>query len=270
MSRFAAIFTSDAALVRCELDRVRGQISLDEDGAAAGVGAYQDNVVLQRRYGVGVPRAELWDVPDSSSALLASVKLDVGEGLEENAQPFRFRQWLFAHVGQVDRADAVRDRLHDQLPEYLQSVVRGATLSEVIFVQFLAELRALGRTEDPNLEAPIAAQLLIKTAKVVEQVSSEVGGTAKANVGLVATNGRLLVAARRGNQSVAYKLLEGAAECSRCGLGPDARDADPLVRDHRRRRSVVVATNPTRVDSWVVVPDGGALAVDRRLVVQVL
>lgn len=269
MSSLLGIVTSDPALVRCELDRIRPLVALEAPGQVAGAGAYQDEVVLQRRYGAGATQ-DLWEVPDSDMALLHSGALPVGLSPDENAQPFRFRQWLFAHVGLVDRADAVRDRLFEELPEFLQAVVRGGTLSEVIFAQFLSELRGVGRTEDPTLEAGLAATLLKKAALDVEHASAEVGGTAKAQLALAATNGRVLVAARRGRQGLSYRLLEGRADCERCGIAPDARDTEARVRDHRRRRSVVIATHPKNGDGWVAVNDGAALAVDRKLAVQLV
>ena len=46
---FAALFTSDPFLVRCELHRVREQFSLGDAGDVVGVGAYEDSVVLLKR-----------------------------------------------------------------------------------------------------------------------------------------------------------------------------------------------------------------------------
>ncbi len=270
MPRFVAISTSDASLVRCELDRVRPQVELDADDVVVGVGAYADTVVLQRNHGVGVPRTELWEAPDSESVIFAATRLGVGQSVEDSAQPFRFRQWFFAHVGTVDQPERVRERLFSALPEFLQRSVRGPTLSEAVFAIFLSELRALGQVEDIHLAAPIAAQVLARTARIVEQASGEVGGTQKSHLAMVATNGRVLVGARRGNQMLAYSLLEGEPTCERHGLTAAASEKEPLVRDHRRRKSVVLATNPLRMDTWVVVPDGGAVAVDRRLQVQTL
>ena len=52
------------------------------------------------------------------------------------------------------------------------------------------------------------------------------------------------------------------------------RPQDPglavLVRDHRRRRSIIVTTHPTKPQAWVPLADGGAIAVDRRVQLQVL
>lgn len=270
MSHTVALLTLDASLVRCELDRVRPQLELADEGLAVGVGAYGDDQVLQRCYGAGVPRAGLFEVPDSPAVLLHAGPLAVGQSLEENTAPFRFRQWLFAMCGEVDRADRVRERLLSELPDFLLRSVRGSTVGEVAFGVFLAELRRLGRIEDPQLEAPVAAQLLSATARAVAVAAQAAGAERPPAFALVATNGRLLVAARRGDHPLAFRLLEGDPVCKRCGLEPGAREADPLVRDHRRRRSVVIAALAPRNEGWKPAPENGAIAVDRKLSLQVL
>ncbi len=267
MSTLTALFTSDASLVRCELDRIRPVLAMD--GAYAGVGAWADGMVLQRRYGAGVPRDDVWECPDSDVVLLASGSLPVGANVEDSALPFRFHQWLFGAVGVVAERERVRDRLFEELPEFLQHMVRGRTLEEVIFGHFLAGLRGLGRTDDPHLEAPTAAKVLQQVARAVEQASGSVGGTAKSHLALLASNGKIALGARRGTQPLTYLLLEGQVECRRCGLAADAPEKDALVRDHRRRRSVVVSTTAINGRD-VTVPDGAAIAVDRSLAVTVL
>lgn len=270
MSALAAIITSNAALVRCELSRVRPQIELDGPHSTGGVGAYQDQVVLQRHHAAGGGREALWEVPDSDIVVLHAGPVPLGQAIEENAQPFRFRQWLFALVGDVDKAEPLKDLLWEQLPDSLQAAVRGTTLAEVIFAQFLAQLRALSRTEDPDLGTGLAAGLLKKTARLVEQASNELGGTAQARLAMVASNGKMLIAARKGSQPLAYQLLEGRPTCERCGLQGAPSEATALARDHRRRRSVVIASAPLTSDGWISVADGGALGVDRDLAVQLL
>ena len=93
--------------------------------------------------------------------------------------------------------------------------------------------------------------------------------TARQGFALVASNGRVVVATRRGGQGLSYALLEGRAECVRHELTVKVSDAEPLVRDHRRRRSVVVASGVVAGDGWVALPDGATLAVDRRLCVTI-
>jgi len=265
----AALFTSDPFLVRCELERVRSQFSLGEPSEVVGVGAYEDSVVLLKRYGAGVPRPDLWQAPETDVVLFHSQAPTSATPQDENTQPFRLRQWLFAHAGEVAQADRVRERILKLLPDFLLRAIRGTTVSEAIFALYLAQVRDLGRMEDPQLPAPLAAQLLLKAARMVEQLSSEVGGTSKSTLSLAATNGRLLAVARLGAAPIHYKLLEGDAACTRCGLLADGKDSEPLVRDHRRRRSVLVASKPTTT-GWLEVEDGQALAIDRKLSVQVL
>lgn len=262
MSQFLCLVTSDAALVRCELDRVRERFSLD-DAQVIGVGGWQDNQVVSRSYGVGVPRDDAWEAPDSELLLLSSRKLEVGEGVEDASQPFRFRRWLFAAVGQLERGAAIRDRLREELPEFLQNAVPSAAWEAAAFARFLGELRNVGRMEDPTLDAVTAAGCLSAAAKALEQLSAAVGVTARPSFSLVASNGRVAVATARGGSAVSYTLLEGRAECARHELSADAKDSQPVVKDHLRRRSVVIASG--EAGSWVKLSDGATLAVDRLL-----
>lgn len=248
---------------------MRDQFSLGAPTEVVGVGAYEDSVVLLKRYGSSVPRIDLWEAPETDVVLMHSQPPTPATSLDENTQPFRLRQWLFAHAGEVDQADRVRDRLLKLLPDFLQRAVRGTTVSEAIFALYLAQLRDLGRMEDPQLQAPLAAQLMLKAARTVEQVSAEVGGTSKSKLCLAATNGRILVAARLGAEAIHYKLLEGDAVCERCELTGEGKDSEPAGRDHRRRRSVVVATRPKN-SGWLEVEDGQALAIDRKLSIQLV
>lgn len=264
MSQVLTLITSDAALLRCELDRVRSQFPF-EAGAVVGLGGWQDGQVVQRRYGLGAPSEEAWEAPDSEVAMLASRSLEIGQGMEDSAQPFRFRQWLFAAAGALEKGSQVRERLREELPEFLAAAVRGPTWEEAAFARFLAELRDIGRIEDAQLDSVTAAARLGSCARAIEQVSGGVGVTNRPGFALVASNGRVVVATRRGSQPLSYALLEGRAECERHELTARSSDAEPLVRDHRRRRSVVVATGVPAGEGWVSLPDGATLAIDRRL-----
>lgn len=268
MSRFAALYTSDPALARCELHRVRALVALEQASDAVGVGAYDDGVVVAQRYGVGAGREALWDVPSTDAVLLHAGQLPVGHDFETDTQPFRFRQWLFAHAGAVDKAEALRERLVSELPEFIQRVLKGRSLAEAIFGVFLSQLRELGRIEDPGLEGTLAAQLLARTAKIVTVAAEEARHRARPTLNLVATNGRVLVAAHKGIEPLAYRLLEGEPTCEVCGLEKGLKDSEPKVREHRRRRSLVLATAALSPAGWVELAEGQAVAIDRKLTLQ--
>lgn len=266
MTRLFAISTSDASLMCCELSRAQQLVSLDGEGLMLGLGAYDDSQLIQRQYGVGVTRSDMWELPSSETALYAASAPPIGRPIEESGQPFRMRQWLFSMAGSLVHPHT-RDRLAEQLPDFLQRSLRGPAVEEAVFATFLAELRSVGRTEDPDLEAPLAAQLLARTAQHVEEAA---GQAHKASIAMVATNGRILLAATRGGHPLSYRLLEGDGACARCELTGDEKAATPLVRDHRRRRSIIFATDPLKAEGWLPVPESKAVAVGRALQLQIV
>jgi predicted glutamine amidotransferase len=267
-----AVFTSDPNLIRCELHRLKDIVSLDSKPSsnAVGLGSYAQDEVLLQRHASDVKPAELpgvWTGPESEAFVYHGGVLPVGYSLEENTQPFRYRRWLFAHTGAVSQFERVRGKLLSTLPDFLQRQVKGDTDSEACFALFLKNLRDTGRTEDRKLEAAIGAQLLGKTVRQIEQLAAEAGSTGKSTLNFLATNGRMLLATRYGEAPLFYTLLEGADRCERCGLDASTPDTQPLLREHRRRKTIAVASE-TRGNGWIEVPNGTALAVDGKLNVQ--
>jgi glutamine amidotransferase len=273
MSAVFAIYTSDPNLIRCELHRLKGSVQLDSEQPANAVGgAYAQDDVLLRRYGAGVaPRfdSELWSGAESDAFLYHAQRLPVGLSLEENTQPFRFRRWLFAHAGALMDFPSMRTRVLASLPEFLQRQIRGDTGSEVAFALYLKLLRERGNDDQP-IEAPLAAQLLGKTVRLLEQFSKDAGITSRSTLNLVATNGRLLVATRYGSEPLYYALLEGSDRCERCGLDSTTPNTQPLMLEHLRSRTVALTSRVTNPSGWIEIPEGTAIAVGKDLSVQKL
>src|SRR6266849_3704621 len=240
MSIAFSVFTSDPNLLRCELYRLKHLVSLSERPLnAAGVGSYsQEEVLLQRYPGAGVHPSSLfssWDKLESEALLYHATMLPLGVSLEENTQPFRYHRWLFCHNGQIGGFASIRTRLIEMLPDHLQRQLSGDTESEVAFALFLKFLRDTGRTDDVVLEPALAAQL---------------------------------IATRHGPDPLHYLLLEGSARCERCGIEISSPDARPLVRAHRRRRSIAIASHLLDSTGWMQIPDGATIAVGRDLSIQ--
>jgi glutamine amidotransferase len=146
------------------------------------------------------------------------------------------------------------------LPNFLQRQIHCHTEGEAAFALFLKALRDAGRLDDPLVDPSLAAQSLGEAARIL-------GASKSAALSCIATNGRVLVATRHGSEALAYRLLEGSAECARCGL--DAKSPDlPLVRAHRRRKTVAIASHVTRPASWIEIPDATALLIGRGLNIQ--
>ncbi|GHG73456.1 class II glutamine amidotransferase [Comamonas sp. JC664] len=265
MSVILAALTSDPNLLRCELHRLQGQVLLHGDSRAnaVGVGSYAQDEVLLRRYASSEALTlDALAPPHESDALLFHAgQLPVGLSLEENTQPFRSRRWLFAHQGDGQGLEPLRAALMDALPDHLRRQVRGGTAGELLFATFLKNLRELGRTEDPRLEAEVAGRVLSDTAREVARASAQAGVLRTPALNLVATNGTLLAATRLGELPVFFTRLEGAAECELCEVTPSTPDTQPAVSAHRRRHTVVVASHLKRPAGWVELAQGHTLAV---------
>jgi glutamine amidotransferase len=272
MSAILALLSSDPNLLKCELARLEGQVTLQGEprANAVGVGAYADGEVLLRRLAsdAGMTVGSLAPPHESSALVFHEGKLPVGMSLEDNTQPFRARAWLFAHQGTLKSFERLRSSLLEQLPEFLQWQVKGATDSEVAFAHFLKRLRDHGRMEDPRLEAEVAARLLADTARELDRVSAQGGVVRTSTLNFVATNGRILVASRSGDAPLYYTRLEGTDRCEVCGLTPATPETHPLMMAHRRHRAVVVASHVKRTQGWVELGQGTALAVSEDLQVR--
>jgi glutamine amidotransferase len=269
MSVVLAVLTSDPNLLKCELARLEGQVDLHAEprANAVGVGAYADGEVLLRRLStdMGLTVGSLAPPHESGALLFHAGRLPVGQSLEDNTQPFRSRAWLFAHQGALNAFEQLRDSLLEQLPEFLRWQVQGTLDSEVAFAHFLKQLRDMGRMEDPRLEAELAGRLLADTARELERQAAQAGAARTSTLNFVATNGRILLAARSGASPLYYTRLEGTDRCEVCGLTPATPEMQPAVMAHRRQRAVVVASHVKRTQGWVELAHGTALAVSGEL-----
>lgn len=265
MSVILAALTSDPNLLRCELHRLQGQVLLHGDSRAnaVGVGAYAQEEVLLRRFASNesLTLDSLAPPHESDALLFHAGQLPVGQSLEENTQPFRSRRWLFAHQDGGQGLESIRAALLESLPDHLRRQVRGGTAGELLFALFLKHLRAIGRTDDPRLEAEVAGRVLADTAREVARAAAQAGEARAPMLNLVATNGTLLAATRFGSQPLYCTRLEGTAECELCEVTPATPETQPAVGAHRRRHSVVVASHLKRSTGWVELAHGHTLAV---------
>lgn len=269
MSATFAVFTSDPNLLPCELLRLAEEIATeDSSGAnAVGLGSYaQEEVLFQRfRSPLDLKFISGTEPRHGSEALLYHAsRLPLGMSQEENTQPFRYGRWMFCHSGTVPEPARLRERLIPLLPDFLRRQVRGGTGSDLLFALFLKHVRDVGGLDEPLTDPAQGAQSLALSVRLIEEVSGEMGSSTGA-LDCIATNGSMLLATRRGPEPLFYSLLEGSPLCVRCGIGPTTVETLPLVRAHQRRRTVAVASHPTRPSNWIEIPDGTAIAIGRDL-----
>jgi predicted glutamine amidotransferase len=275
MGALVAVLQSDGNLLRCQLNRLSSHVSL-QDGErppdAYGFGSYQaGNVLLGKRpTGATAPLSlpELVGKVDSEALVVHARRATVGKAKDENTHPFRWHRWLFAHDGTIEGWDKVKPKLVAALPDFLRRNVVGDTDSEHAFMYFLKLLKDGGQADDLDLDAQTAGRALARTVKQIESWCRDVGEGRPSRLNLVATNGRILVATRRGGP-LFYALLEGIVPCALDEITLETPESDPRVRPHRRVKAVCFANRLSSPNGFIEVPEGSVVAVSRTLQVGV-
>ncbi len=276
MGALVAILQSDPNLLRCQVARLDAHVALAEGDRlpdAYGFGHYGGGSVLlgKRPTGAAHPLrlAELVGRKLDSEALLVHARhATVGKAKDENTHPFRFRRWLFAHDGTVEAFDDVRPELVARLPDFLRRNVMGETDSEHAFMWFLKLLKDENRIDELDLDPGTAARALAGTVRQLETWSREAGAQRPSRLNFVATNGRVMVATRRGGP-LQYALLEGIVPCPIHAIDLRTPESEPQVRPHRRVKAVAFANRLRSPNGFIEVPEGSAVAVGRTLQVSV-
>ena len=274
MPEFLAIHQSDAALLGCVLRGAAPKLALGEGETAAGVGFFQsDDVLLRKRPLPAQQRAlpeALADGVESEAVLVCAGFLQ-GAGpqrpgfQEEATLPLRFKRWLFAVAGKPDGLLPARPALLAALPDHLRRNTRGDTAGEVLFLQFLARLRDLGRLDDPDLDAQAAAKALAAAVGEAER-ALEALGAPRPPFAVVASNGRSLVALRRGH-GLSLGRIDGLATCPKHEVGPGMKEHNPLRRSHAVLQArLLLSGDPAQVtEGFTPLPEGGIVAIGRDL-----
>jgi len=259
----ACMITRDDLLqdaVREESSELTPFMPSEADGY--GVGFYQAGEVLHRK------RPQVIREPVSFSAVIEGIRSQiaiahvreatVGDGRADNTQPFRMRQWLFAHVGSLAGQEQLRERIESELPDFLRRNMRGQTDSELLFHLVLSFLHDDGQLDLVDVAHGAVVAALRKTTEAIDRHASALGSV-PSSLTLSLTNGRQLYAMQQG-----FSL----AFVERGGL-PPKRDSD---RPGERRPVIdvrYVAVASVRPDAapegYTMLNDGDILCVDREL-----
>jgi predicted glutamine amidotransferase len=276
MGALVAILQTDPNLLRCQTVRLRDHVSLDVGDAppdAYGFGTYAagGEVLLGKRpAGAATPLSlpDLVGRVDSETLIAHARRATVGKPKDENTHPFRYRRWMFAHDGTIEGWPEVKPRLAAALPDFLRRQIVGDTDSEHAFMVFLQHLKAENQLDDLDLDPQAAGRALARTVRQIDAWAREAGVQKPSRLCFVATNGRVLLATRRGGP-LHYALLEGIVPCEVDAIDLTTPESDPRVRPHRRVKAVVFASRLAQPNGFVEVPEGSVVSVSRALQVAV-
>jgi len=273
-----ALTQNDASLLRCRLHALKPLVRfpLEAPPDAIGAGFVQGGHALVRRRPGSVPGLtddpiSLVDDVTASGVIVHTRRATVGIFKDENTHPFRYGRWLFAHDGTLSHFGDLRPALLASLPPFLRRSITGETDSEHLFALFLSELKSLGVLESHEVPPGLAGEAMVRTLRTTAELLAEVGGVDGSTLNLVATNGRNLVAARRGDRPLYVAALGGLDHCELCDLPADAPETHPQRLPHQNLRAVAVATALAEgaLDEdggpFRAMDDGEVISVDRGL-----
>ncbi|QQR89181.1 MAG: class II glutamine amidotransferase [Myxococcales bacterium] len=194
-----------AQVLSAECDTIT-RIEMNSQKAAWGIAFYQGDEILHKKR----PEASTEDLDwrdlaadVKSECLLAQVRVPYSENFRiENTQPFRFRRWSFAHVGNVRRLDAVHDQLQETLPDFIKRNLRGDTDSELFFHLLLASMHGHNLLDRFDVDA---FDVLTSIRQTLEGMT-EVLNQDTQSLSFVLTNGRQMFALSHGDM-LAYRAL---------------------------------------------------------------
>jgi len=243
-------------------DRVAG-------GETWGVGYYADDQALTiRKPGELVGNRSFFDLASTVKSRVLIALLQRGHTKSQHAPPHRFRRWLFGAVGDVSALSVLRGKILEATPEFIKSELGDAGPSELAFAMFLRELHAKNLLTDPLVDPPTLAGALKRTSEAMEMLSAE-AGIEPPTAGLVATNGRVLLAAT-GNTSpgLHWQIREGLELPPEAPIKPTTTDPQKLAESLKRFRAFVLGAGAGVPPSqWQAVAPSTTLWVDRNLVV---
>jgi glutamine amidotransferase len=164
---------------------------------------------------------------------------------ETNCHPFRYRNWLFVHNGEIFEIEKFRRALLFRVAPELFSNILGTTDSEIMFHLALT----FGLESDP-----LAA--LAKMAGFIEQTGREHDVPESLWMTVAATDGRAVYAVRYASDGKAPTLYHSRDM-------DDVYRINPALRQSLGRSTRVVVSEPVGAyhDMWDGVPQGTSVAV---------
>jgi hypothetical protein len=133
---------------------------------------------------------------------------------------------------------------------------------------FLAFLHDGGKLDDPDLPAAEAANALGATLALLDRFVTDVGGQPSEH-NMIITNGRVMLAARRGS-TLSMMPIRGMADCALCRETQADFAREPRGIAHEHLRGIAFVDTEAEPEApWEAVPDGTAVAVSHDLTFEI-
>ena len=271
MSHLVAYLGNEPENMACALFSARSALYSRTENRPDGWGlgfVQGGDVLLQKRPRANTNEVDFYSLAKDLRADALVGRVGLGDGsnnaniVAEDADPFRFRSWLFGSVGKISSNGfaGIRERVLESVPDFLRRNIRGKSPSEHIFHLFLAFMHDAGLLDTASPQ-PAAVRVAARNSVVFLDRLLAGTGSEPMSVALVATNGRCFLAASCG-QPIQYLEVEGISDCPVChGRNDLGRDGRRIPHD--ALRAIVVESNVATQGraGWRAIPERSALIV---------
>jgi glutamine amidotransferase len=265
MCRLLGMMCNDEDLLTCAIAEVAEVLKIPASSRPAGTGVayYQNEEPLLRKRPVpkdsGVEYSQ-WVENLTSNVLLAHA-LPAGQQpwKDAQAQPFRFRKWVFGMCGELGGLAEQRETALRRLPEFLARNVQGETEAELMFHLLLNRMFASGTLNDLGVAPETVSRQIVECLDDIHGLTR----AAPERFAMIVTNGQIMAAACR-KLPMHYSHREGIQACSL------HEDSEQQRRLHRRFKGIMLGAN--LIDpghEWREVADGSLLTVSHELELRV-
>ncbi len=268
MCRMLGVMCNDGDLLECAVAEVREALRVDkvEKHEGIGVGYYSNEEPLLKKRPASEDEI---DYPDLVGGITSSVVMihirhaTVGAWKEVNTHPFRFRQWLFAHLGHLPGLEPNREKITGDMPPFLSRDIHGETDSELAFHLFLDVLFKEGKLNDVSIGAEELAGHLKTSLEAIDKFHTGSRQVTPPQSAMLASNGQIMAAVCRG-VNMHYSHREGILECTR------HEDSEQQRQLHRRFRGIMLGAEMSDPGhQWREVADASLLSISKELELKV-
>lgn len=188
----------------------------------------------------------------------------------ENTHPFRFRNFVFAHIGSIYNFSKIDTKMYFKLPDFLMRNIQGDTDSELFFHLILAELYHSQNLDAIDLKGEEIAKAITRAIRVVEDIAGS-EDLNKSSFTSIFSNGEYLVGVAA-KEPLYFGKFDSITNCAICEKKTKGTDTDILAEQHKNFRAVVLLGGAVEgmLDNEKMVQDRSIIVIKKDLTAKVL
>ncbi len=204
-----------------------------------------------------------------SDTLIVHIRIaETGLFKIENTHPFRFRNFVFAHIGSIYNFSKIDTKLFFKLPDFLMRNIQGETDSELFFHLILSELFRTGDLDRPEIKGESIVNAVTRSIKIVEDISGT-DNSARCSFTSVISCGDYMVGIAV-KEPLYIGRFSSIPDCPLCAKKTKGTDTDILAEQHKNFRAVTLVGGALEglLDREEIIPDRTIVLISKDLSVK--